>query len=101
VSLAEPPEQFREDDLEECHYWFGRRVALWRFIALQQFRSELDGIERLIADVDMDSVLQDVIKFPATREAGFVQVAIWSIEPPPAVSGVALTRTPLRLPISG
>jgi hypothetical protein len=58
---------------------FGRTIALWNFIAVQQFR---DGFEAEFATAatsaarrSMQFVLPNRTPLPATREAGLVQIA--------------------------
>jgi hypothetical protein len=62
---------------------FGRAIALWRFIAVQQFRADSDidlSRRALIAELASDGVQHadcpaKSYYFPSTREAGLVQIA--------------------------
>jgi hypothetical protein len=58
---------------------FGRTIALRRFIAVQQFRADLDTefvtVAMTAAGCSMQFVLPNRTPLPATREAGLVQIA--------------------------
>jgi hypothetical protein len=57
---------------------FGRTIALWRFIAVQQFRAgfeaEFATAALSAARCSMQFVLPNRTPLPATREAGLVQI---------------------------
>jgi hypothetical protein len=67
-------------------FGFGRTIALRGFIAVQQFRADLEiefaAAAMSAAGYSMQFVLPNRTPLPATREAGLVQIAI-----SPAVRG--------------